>query len=354
MTNWITRIEGNERQVNSASGYIANRDSAYFAQQIGFKPLSYKRISPEVKGESEQRALAKQFIANVEPEDLVVIQFPTWNNSITYERFLIEELKNKHVKVALLMWDILSWLHEDIASNRDMTNDHSFKMMRLADYVLSPNETMTARLQSEGKIKTPIGSLGLWDYRMEYPLDTKKFEKKVTFIGTLDKTDFSRYQGQTPLYLIGSTAGLTNEEKEKSQLIQLGQIENNQIAQHLDGGFGIVSYDNPNQVKSRFKGAEKYGHYNNPLKLSQYIAAGLPVIVDSSSAHAKRIFDENIGLVIDGLDAIDTVLEVISEKEYRVMAQNVLRYSEKVREGYFLKNALKGMIAYFKKEIEVY
>ncbi|MEI3535629.1 MAG: hypothetical protein V8R16_02480, partial [Bacilli bacterium] len=81
----------------------------------------------------------------------------------------------------------------------------------------------------------------------------------------------------------------------------------------------------------------KYLKYNNPHKLSLYLAAGLPVIVWSKSAIAKFVIDNNVGICVNNLNEIN---DKIKKSNYELIRNNAIKIGEKIRKGYFLNNCL--------------
>lgn len=337
MTNWITNIQSSSGKEKKNSGFVANNDMSYFANQIGFKNLDYERYDNPNYSEEEINQIVNELLAPIKAEDTLFIQFPTWQR-LNIEQAFFKEVFKRKIPTVLIIWDVLPWLHD--GSERDFTREYAFKIMNACDLLVIPNEKMGRRLATEAKVQTPMVSIDLWDYRIKEPaLTLPKFSEKLFFVGTLDKTDFLNYNGQAPIHLIGNPVGLTEAERHKENLIVMGEVANDEIPGLLDGGFCLVSYQGGN-TKNRFKGAEKYGQYNNPLKLSLYLASGLPVIVDSRSAHASLIRSENLGVVLDDLNDVPLVFASLSEAEYREISLNVQRYAQLIRAGHFTQYAL--------------
>ncbi|WP_241627459.1 hypothetical protein [Rosenbergiella epipactidis] len=355
MTVWITKADVPESYYFRSSGYIANRDMVYFSSELGIKPLKYSRNKIMNTPEFSTDTVIENIISPISPGDIVFVQFPTWLN-YGFENLLIRKLISlPDVKVSLLLWDVISWLFDD--SDRDFTRDNEFQLMNQCQLIISPNEKMTNRLVEDGGVKTKIISMGLSDYYCKTPPCFKKeFRKELTFVGTLEKTDFSNYHGNFLINLIGNPKDLTEEEKNQKNLKVVGALDNSKIPSYLNAGFGLVSYQNKNKIieKSYFGGAERYGQFNNPLKLSLYLSSGLPVVVDRYSPHAERIEKEGLGLVISELNDIDEVLGCIDNLQYNTMTDNVWNYSIKLRSGFFSKNILRKALLYLTSESDCY
>ncbi|MBT0717778.1 hypothetical protein HGT71_05760 [Rosenbergiella epipactidis] len=347
MTVWITKADVPENYYTISSGYIANRDMAYFSSDLGVKPLKYNTNCIRNASKVSIEGIIENVLSPISPGDIVFVQFPTWLD-YGIESLLIKKLiALSDVKVSLVLWDVIAWLFDD--SDRDFTGDNEFQLMNQCQLVISPNEKMTDRLVKDGGIKTKIISMGLSDYYCEVPPSFKKqFKKELTFVGSLNKTDFSNYDGRFLINLIGNPNDLTEEERNKSNLNIMGELNNSDIPGQLNAGFGLVSYHNSNKrvEKSYFGGAERYGQFNNPFKLSLYLASGLPVIVDRYSPHAERIKKDGLGLVINELNDINEVVGSIDESQYNRMVENVWNYSLKLRSGFFSNNILRKAILY--------
>ena len=127
----------------------------------------------------------------------------------------------------------------------------------------------------------------------------------------------------------------------KSGVIYKGQFSPNDLLKHLDQDFGLV-WDG-NSIETCDGRYGNYLRYNNPHKASLYLSMGIPVIIWKEAALAKFISKNNLGITIDSLNNLDKVLDQITENEYKTMKSNVLRISEKLRNGSNILNAVEKM-----------
>lgn len=88
----------------------------------------------------------------------------------------------------------------------------------------------------------------------------------------------------------------------------------------------------------------EYLKYNNPHKLSLYIVSGLPIIVWNKAAIADYIIENNLGITISSLEEIEEKISNITEKEYKIMKENVLKLQEKIKKGEVLKQILNKIL----------
>ena len=80
--------------------------------------------------------------------------------------------------------------------------------------------------------------------------------------------------------------------------------------------------------------------YNNPHKLSLYLAVGLPVIIWSEAAEADFVLQENVGIVVDSLKELADKLKKVDKVRYNEMRMNAKCVSKKLRNGDFLLSAI--------------
>ncbi len=344
MAVWITKAIAPDNRARSSSGIIGNNDMARFAREAGACYLEYQGCKRDDLSEEIRSAEIDRILSPVSAGDVVFVQFPMWND-LKYEiRFMNRLLGLPQVKTVLVIWDVLSWLFD--GSDRDFTHDYGFKLMNRCHLVIAPNKKMASRLRSEGGVKAPLMDIGLWDYACYSPLTDKTFSHEVTFVGTLDKTDFSQCTGDIKINLIGNANSLNATEKALKNINLLGVMENSDIPAQLNSGFGLMSYQNDKDKsgKGYFAGSVKYGRFNNPLKLSLYLAAGVPVIIDSVAAHARLVKRYNIGLVIDNLGDMQSQLKNVTPDHYAAMVANVEKFAHAIRGGFFIKRAISRAV----------
>lgn len=332
MTNWITKIHGSDLKNSSASEFIANRQAAESAAAIGFKEINYFTYDMREASDEEINIRVTTLLSGVQPDDVVIVQWPMWQYDERFERFFMQKLRLiPEIKLAALLWDVLPWMKGGVSL--DYTEHELFQTLNAFDLVIAANPKMARRLRKEGGVKVAMLSMDLSDSLYQGPLKEKTDFNKLYFIGSqINQTMVSDYTAQTPFEMIGEAEGL---DKANAAIHFLGKMSSEKIPAMIDGGFGVVHY----ATSSQFKGAAKYGDYNNPMKLSQYLAAGIPVIIGSQMAHADLVKRQNLGLVLDDLNAIDEVLSDLTLADYQAKLAAIKPWSEAVRNGYFAKRA---------------
>ena len=110
----------------------------------------------------------------------------------------------------------------------------------------------------------------------------------------------------------------------------------------LDSSFGLV-WDGP--VSNTCAGnMGNYMRFNNPHKVSLYISAGIPVIIWSEAALAGLVKDNKIGFTVSSLEEIPERLRSVTDEEYMSYISNLKPLQRQVRDGYFLKEAVKTAV----------
>ncbi|MEG1486119.1 beta-1,6-galactofuranosyltransferase [Lactococcus sp.] len=335
MTNWITEVEDNDYVSRRASGIIANKMAAQSISDVGFRKLHYPRIYSaklrEVGKEARQEYL-EALLNCVLPGDTVIVQYPLWTNNTEFELEFINYLKSeRQAKIVALVWDIVSWLQDN--RERDYTGDASLWMLNKYDLVISANPKMAKRLQKEGGVTSPMIPMYLSDFVYSGPLAQKHFKKEIYYVATgIDPAMIEEYPSNLPINFIGPN----NMVKDFPDYVRLlGPMDSNDIPHQLDGGFGLLYYPQ----NGGYKGMHRYGEFNNPMKLSLYLASGLPVITLSNTAHAKWIKERGVGLVIDKLSDLDQAINAVSEEDYYKMLENIKPWQRAVSTGFFAKGA---------------
>jgi hypothetical protein len=87
-----------------------------------------------------------------------------------------------------------------------------------------------------------------------------------------------------------------------------------------------------------------YMRFNDPHKVSLYISAGIPVIIWSEAALAGFIKERHIGFTVSSLEEIPEKLGNVTEEDYQSYRSNLYPLMRQVRDGYFLKEAVKAAI----------
>ncbi len=210
------------------------------------------------------------------------------------------------------------------------------------DVVISHNSRMSDYLRKNG-VGAQLVDLEVFDYLCEgdAKLRTKSFEApRIVYAGNLEKSKFihsidvSEINYTFNLYGVGATVDINGK------MCYKGAFSPDELPDMLDGDIGLV-WDGDIDGRDADVQFKNYTRYNNPHKLSCYIAAGLPVIVWSQSAAAEFVNKYGIGYTVSGLYDINT----LDFSDYDIKAKNAFELSKKIRRGDFTAAAVEKALA---------
>lgn len=273
-------------------------------------------------------------LKKIDNSELIIIQYPLYNLDQKYMNDFLKILKKKNT--ILLIHDINSLRYypknkEKIKQEIDIIN--KFKV------VISHNENMTEWLHKQGVVSKII-NLDLFDYLgKQTVLPIPKYD--VCYAGNLNKSvflyDMIKENKNVTFELFG--IGFEQGKIDSSNFIYEGNKQPEELLNSISSKYGLV-WDGDSIMTCHCNYGE-YLRYNNPHKLSLYIAARIPVIVWKQSAIANFVNKNKIGLALEKLDNLEEELNKITDEEYQEMLDNVIELSKKVSNGYFVKRALE-------------
>ena len=261
-----------------------------------------------------------------------IVQFPFRKIDL----FLSKKCKN-----TFIIHDI-----EGLRQNNPKLLSQEINQYKIADYVIVHNSKMQKYLIENGINQNKIKILELFDYLVQEDNKTKKVEifeepviiyagnltdSKCPFIYQIEK---DKINFKFNLYGVGITQNINEKMKYK------GSYSPDVLPDKLEGNLGLV-WDGNYDESDENEGFKNYTKYNNPHKLSCYIAAGLPVIVWRKAAVADFVKKYNIGYTIGNIYDINN----IDFSDYEEKLKNVQELSEKVRSGYFTKKVINEILA---------
>lgn len=338
MTNWITRLNASNYNQQYDAIQIVSKNVAHSAKQLGFQELNITGY-PNINDNATRRHHIREAILGaIQPGDLVVVQFPMWTHLNFQSEFFDAILAIESVRMVALIHDIPTWMFTKGEEEYDRTNDFWLNQLKKFDLLIVANEKGAHKLQEDG-VNVPMIPMQLWDYFYSGPRQEKKFRKKLYYVGGRDIID-TTYRASTPLYIYDKH--VEKKVLESGSVTWLGRKPSDEIVSALDGGFGVVVTEN--LIEKSNMNFVYYNQFNNPTKLSMYLAAGLPVIVSSKTYHAQLVKKHGIGLVVDDLNNMDAIFSSMTAQDYQKLVDNVKKWQEAVSEGFFIKRALISML----------
>lgn len=225
--------------------------------------------------------------------------------------------------------------------------EKEIKELNEFDVVISHNKRMSQWLIEHGLEKTII-ELGIFDYLTDFDGNNIEYKSdySIVFAGNLNKSLFLRNLSDTihkKINLYGNKPDFVLNENMQYK----GSYSPDELCMYIEGSFGLIWDGETADTCGGIYG--NYMKYNNPHKFSLYIACGLPVITWNKAAIADFIKKYNIGITIDNLSQIDSVLDNLSLENYKTMCNNVVKVRKKVRTGYFTQKAVNEALSLLKE-----
>lgn len=337
----ITLALSNE--YNAASK--ARQDAEAIAKAAGYRTFLFKGPSTSTGSLTSGLKLAwtgwqnwRRLLKEVEPGSSVLVQYPHYPMKSAYlARWLLPwARRKKQLHFTALIHDLNSL--RGTFGKAAMYSDHHF--LKQFDAVICHNPRMKEELVRWGFDEKRLLVLGLFDYLTDAPPKEHHLEDGVAVAGNLSATKCGYVaklaeMADYPLHLYGN--GLDRKLPGTAQYH--GAFPPDELPAHLEGAFGLV-WDGPsvetcNGLMGRYLG------YNNPHKVSLYLAAGMPVIVWSGSALAPLVEENGIGLKVGRLEQIGRELQNMSQSEYEFMCQNARNLGKHLREGELFNKAIQ-------------
>lgn len=271
---------------------------------------------------------------------MIFIQYPFWRNNIM--KIVLKYIMKRN-NIIFLLHDITSMRGADISLNEEI------ELLNRASAIIVHNRKMHKVLKDNG-VNIPMVDLEVFDYlRDTNKRAERKLSNKIVFAGNLDKSVFIKHIEDLNdiFYLYGPC----NKDFSMSKNVKyMGSYSPEIIAEKLEGSFGLIwdgdSIDTCNGMYG------EYTRYNNPHKLSLYIAACLPVIVWSEAAIADFVRKEKIGVCVDSLHEIHEKINNMTSDDYEVYVYNISKLQKKVINGCFTRNAIQKALEMLKGKVE--
>ena len=244
--------------------------------------------------------------------------------------------------------DCILFVH-DIKSLKDqINNEEEFRFINKFEYIVCHNDIMKEEFIKHGVSPEKIHVLEIFDYLCDASnnSDENKFDInniRIAYTGNLVRTkapfiyqiNENKMNFELYLYGIGYDDSYVN-----SKIHYKGSFNPNELPSNIKEDIGLIWDGDANSAVDENTGFKNYDKFISPHKLSCYIAAGIPVITWKKFGIANFVEKENIGYLIDNIDDINN----INFKDYNEKKQNILKLSEKVKNGYYTKRVIDEIL----------
>lgn len=337
----VFRFNKGVKTADFNAGSKAVNDIVQIALSSGVKPFYVDKKLESSKTNVIFRKITNSFhslfawvhmLLALNGNDSVLLQSPFKTND--FFRNFFQYLVNRRSSVITLLHDI-----NCLRNICTIKEDKELRIMiKSSKIIIVHNDAMMKWMISQGVDKKRLVNLGLFDYisTSGYAANCSEgviiagnlSREKSPYVYELDKSD-CEYE----LYGVGY------KDTKAPNCHYHGAVDADKLSETMDGKWGLV-WDGTS-IDTCAGDTGDYLRYNNPHKMSLYIASGLPIIIWSEAAQADFVKKYQIGICVKSLRNLQSILDLVTEVEYDRYKQNVMALSHKVREGYFFNEALR-------------
>ena len=275
--------------------------------------------------------------------DILIIQYPLAKAALKLKN-VIKKYKGIITFIAIIHdLDSIRFDNQSYFVSKKQ-KDEDKNLLNQMDKIIAHNSSMKNELIKLGNKEENIIELQLFDYLTDnVNFIDRNINDPIVIAGNLSYKKAGYLKDLNKINYNFNLYGINFDESMKYENIEYkGKFLPEELVNYLEGSFGLV-WDGPSINTCTTKIGE-YLKYNNPHKVSLYLTSGLPVIVWSKSALAPYITSNKLGLALDDLSKVDEEIKKLSNDEYNVIVENTRIMSNKLRNGYFINEALNKLI----------
>lgn len=332
------------------AGNKARNDVEEIVKREGYQPLlltveDWYQMGTVKAQQHKAKALAQAF-SQLKSGDQLLIQFPMLHHSFFTTR-LVRKIQRRGVQVYFIIHDLeaLRYANLDTVPLKHKIRVHlqESSLLKVADGVIAHNPIMKSVLVEKGIPEHKLVSLEIFDYLIPNYQEKDGLSKGQPIIvaGNLAQ-EKAGYLYQLParpaynLYGVGfdESRALANET-------YFGSFLPDELPAALEGGFGLVWDGDSAETCSGVFG--EYLRYNNSHKASLYLASGFPLVVWKQSALSHFVLEKGCGIAVESLHDLKETIDNLSDADYQDLVDNAKRVGQEIRDGHYLKTALKHL-----------
>lgn len=278
-----------------------------------------------------------KLLFTIRKNSIVVVQYPYSVSKATLRVMPLIQ-RYKKVKFVFILHDV-----DSIRGYEKNTSASREACLEKADFLICHNTSMKKWLMEHKIQEERLVCLGVFDYLHDSVLPEKReLERSIILAGNLG-TRKSPYIAKLLEMERTFQLNLYGPNFEPSEgcrrYTYFGVFPPEELPQNLKGGFGLV-WDG-DSLDACTGPTGEYLRYNNPHKVSLYIASGIPVVIWKEAALAEYIEANRLGITVSSLKELNERLSEVSLQEYREICENVIRESKKIKAGYYFIDALE-------------
>lgn len=337
------------------SGSKARNDINAILTESGVRPLNavFRRTYPEhcplpvkIRKHFEYADVWRKTLGKLKRGDEVFIQYPVSHGTF-FLAGLLKQTGRRGVKCTAVVHDL-----EILRKFLNMTRNPVMRKIRffmsgreLRAYagMTAHNEVMKNYMTEQLHIPADrISNLQIFDYltvdSVVKPAEAVFSDPpRIIIAGNLsrEKAGYVYCLPETPLFVL---YGAGYDGPAADNIDYQGTYLPDELPAHLDGMFGLV-WDGPScDTCTGIPG--NYMRYNNPHKVSLYLASGIPVIIWDKAAMASFIREHECGILISSLNEAGASVGKLDRTAYTKLKQNAEQTGRLLRRGYYTRKAL--------------
>lgn len=334
---------GECNEISMDAGEKAPRDVKEIATQAGYRYIHFRPFDESdmhgAHGWNAQhnRKEWEQCYESIPQNAVILLQHPFRKSQKMREVILRKLKEERNVKVISLVHDV-----EEIRKsyyNEYFQREFQF-MLDIADVLIVHNDRMEQFFIDKGIEHSKLVKLGIFDYLTDKVPTGMTSDRTVIIAGNLDPSKGRFIEALDELRDVNFRLFGPGYQSNNRNVEYCGTFPANEIASALHGGFGLIW--NGDSLDSCTGNMGNYLRFNNPHKLSLYIAAKMPVIVWKMSAVAEFVEKNCLGVAVESLLDLPDILKGITEEDYLRYRSSAAAFSTKVRNGFFTRQVLKA------------
>ena len=320
----------------------ARADVNYIADKIGFETIAVH--TPQLSGSIISKAIGKigfereliRVLKSLSSNGVLLVQVPFLNIANRTHKNILDYCSNKNIKVISFIHDV-----NDLRGTNTKNNQPFYDLLKYSSAVISHNTRMSEHLLSKGVDPERVINLEIFDYLLDEQKNVGSFKKEIVIGGNLD-VEKVKYLRQLNLikgcHIVLYGPNYTINES-SDHIEYKGVVEAAKLPSMLNEGFGLVwDGDSIDSCTGRYG---NYLKFNNPHKLSMYIASGLPVIIWDQAAEAEFVRKSGIGITVGSLMDLESVFDCMKENEYKQFTDNIKGFQNKLITGFYARKAIE-------------
>lgn len=308
---------------------LSQQKTAKIARELGFYELDLFQYDANVDNDVELGKRIDGIIPAVQDNDIVFFQSPTWNY-LRYDIRLVRKLKSYHnLKLVIFVHDITP-----VMFNFDENHIRlAVEIYNHADLIIAASEMALELLRKYGLNVKKQMVQSMWDYPIDYDLNTPKLEKRLFFSGTPERFPFiNSWNYKTPMVLYRN---MKSDNPDLNIEVRGYQQETQFLLGLSEGGYGLVWTSGE---------ANDYYKMLQPYKVATFLAAGIPIIMQKGLVPEKIILENRVGFVVDSLEEADAIVQNTTETEYNEMVNRISEFNFLVKGGWFTRKMLTDAV----------